>query len=570
MLPVIAFVSIVILIVRAHSYSIDIGDIKNIPISSSAEYWDVFCYVKSSIILFISVWAGLTLAFLLITGQIKIKRTYIYIPMLVYTIGVIASYLFSDYKNIAWMGSSGRFEGTRTLLCYMFMLFYTINAVDELKEVVIIVVAAAASVFLTCLVGITQLFGCDFFLTEFGKFLITGSSDLSIKAQFAAGQVYQTVGNMNYVGMYLAMLVPSLIYGLYYFISNKNKYLLLRNGIDNKKRYVITALIGSLLLLVLLNVYGAHSLGGLLGIGIAILILLITFCNRKWMKAVLTAATLVFLSGALTVAYIHGEDNRKQIDYIETDKDFVWMSIDGNAIGVIYQRETGDYSYCDSEGNTIVTFWFADAKESIRFEDARFGEKVAAIPFNDVNGTPGVILNVLDKDNVAFAFLFYEDGSKYINPYGQEITLSKVEHKGFDGHLSAGSGRAYIWSRTIPLLNKCWITGYGADTFMLVFPHSDYAGKYSIGSFLESFCDKAHNMYLNMAIGTGIISLIAFIAIMVMAMWKTFHLGNDRILVKIISAGLIGFLVAGMFYDSSVCTMPMFIGLLGTTIAIRD
>ena len=56
----------------------------------------------------------------------------------------------------------------------------------------------------------------------------------------------------------------------------------------------------------------------------------------------------------------------------------------------------------------------------------------------------------------------------------------------------------------------------GADTFAMYFPQADYAGKYNIGYFSDTrnvIVDKPHNMYLGIAVNTGVISLIAVLCI---------------------------------------------------------
>ena len=47
----------------------------------------------------------------------------------------------------------------------------------------------------------------------------------------------------------------------------------------------------------------------------------------------------------------------------------------------------------------------------------------------------------------------------------------------------------------------------------MIFPHDDYAGKYSSKTFLNIILfDKPHSMYLQMIQGTGGVSFIAFLA----------------------------------------------------------
>lgn len=564
LLPVIAFTAVVFLIVKARSFRTEIKNMPDIPLESSTQMWDVFSYVKASAILFIAVWAALTMAYLLITGQMKIKKTFIYIPMLVYTLGVAGSYIMSEYQWIAWYGGVNRFEGTRTILCYMFMLFYTINVVDELRDVMILVSTTLAGVFLACLIGMSQLLGCDFFLSGVGKYLLTGGG-MELEGQFLPGQVYQTVANMNYVGMYLSLVVPVLVYILIYINLPSGKQKLKLYAITPRKRLVITVFSGLLLLLIILNVYGAGSLGGLLGICVSLVLLLVVLCKKKYLKPVIAFGMLIGIIGGLWLVYAQGVDQHKQLDYIETEIDCVKMSIDGSELTIYYDRSTDRYGLLDPEGQAIPTFTFAGEDGRYQVADDRFEGKVVVIPFKDVDGVPCFVADLKDEE---FAFIFYEDGAKYYNPFGRQVSQGRVDSLGFEGHLMAGNSRGYIWSRSLPLIKDCVFLGTGADSFMMIFPQGDYAGKYSSDTPLQTTCDKAHSMYLNMALGTGVISLIAFVSMILMTMWMVGRLGREQQFVKVIASGIIGFLFAGLFNDSGVSIMPMFYGLLGTVIAM--
>ena len=68
-------------------------------------------------------------------------------------------------------------------------------------------------IFIACIIGLTQLFGHDILGTEVSRILIAGEQ--MIETNFKPGQVYQTVYNMNYVGMYLALVIPILLITIY-------------------------------------------------------------------------------------------------------------------------------------------------------------------------------------------------------------------------------------------------------------------------------------------------------------------------------------------------------------------
>ena len=567
LLPVIAFTAIVLLLLKAHEYSLDIGHMDDVPISSNTELWDIFCYIKSSAILFITIWAALSMGYLLLTGQMKLKKNKVYIPMFIYTLFVFLSYLLSDYKQMAWMGGISRFEGTRVILCYIFMLFYTINVVDDVMDVITIIIPTLCGIFVACIIGLTQLFGHDILGTEVSRILIAGEQ--MIETNFYPGQVYQTVYNMNYVGMYLALIIPILLLIIYMSYKTYKDHKAYQFHISNNQLLAIIVIFIILLIFIVLNVYGSKSLGGVLGIGASIMMFFIFSMKKKWQSITLLLISIVGFLGILVICYVMGADNHKCIDYFITGMDYVTTSVDGKEISIHYNKSDNSYELIDCDGNMLSMSESSRREGFYKPNDERYGEKLVFGPRKEA----GEHIVEIDADEEEFVFrLDEEKGALYRNPFGKEISLSKVPNIGFKGHLTAGSGRGYIWSRTIPLLKDYLIIGSGADTFFMVFPHDDYAGKYSSKTLLNIIFDKPHSMYLQMIQGTGGISLISFLVMIGMYIVKVTKSNKSKkqFVSNAIAAGIIGFLIAGIFNDSSVCTMPIFYGMLGMGMGILD
>ena len=567
LLPVIVFTAVVLLLLKAHEYTPDIGYMENVPISGDTKLWDVFCYVKSSAILFITIWASLTMGYLLITGQMKLKKNIIYIPMTIYTVFVLISYFLSDYRQMAWIGGIGRFEGTRVILCYIFMLFYTINVVDDITDVITVVVPTLCGIFIACIIGLTQLLGHDILGTEVSRIIIAGEQ--LIKTNFEPGRVYQTVYNMNYVGMYLALIIPLLLLTVFVSCKIYKDHKAYQFHVSNNQLIAIIIITVILLIIIALNVYGSNSLGGLLGIGASIMMLIILNMKNKRNSIILFLISVLGFCGILAFVYFIGVDTRNGIDYFETGMDYVTTSVDGKEITINYIRSDNSYELRDCNGDLLSMSEIAGRKGFYIPNDERYGEKLVFSPRKEA----GEHVIVIAAHGEEFAFRFDEDkGALYKNPFGKEVCLSKVPSIGFNGHLLAGSGRGYIWSRTIPLLKNYLLIGSGADTFFMIFPHDDYAGKYSSNTSLNIIFDKPHSMYFQMIQGTGGVSLIAFLGIIGIYIGQVIKSNKEmkQFVSNAIAAGVIGFLIAGMFNDSSVCTMPIFYGMLGMGVGITD
>lgn len=120
------------------------------------------------------------------------------------------------------------------------------------------------------------------------------------------------------------------------------------------------------------------------------------------------------------------------------------------------------------------------------------------------------------------------------------------------------------------------LIGYGADTYCIHFPHEDYAGKYNAGWGINTIVDKPHNMYMGMWVGTGGLSVIAFLALLVMYFVQSlklyFRFKEESWLSYAglgMFLGVFGFAVAGLVDDSTVSVMPLFYTVLGMGIAVN-
>jgi O-antigen ligase len=183
----------------------------------------------------------------------------------------------------------------------------------------------------------------------------------------------------------------------------------------------------------------------------------------------------------------------------------------------------------------------------------------------------------LSGDTQIWPFVLTEEGVFYHNnENGKRVKLRNVPHAGWSDNPNFGSGRGYIWSRTLPLLRDTIFLGRGADTYCIYFPHDDYVGKYNAGWNINMVVDKPHNMYLGAAVGTGVISVAALLALFLIYLAQSFRLYlrmqyDDFVSVVGVGIffGVLGFLVSAFVDDSSVSVMPLFYGLFGVGIAIN-
>jgi len=588
MLPLIVFTAFVIFITRAFDYSMPLDQFFW---STGNYYTDFFSYGKMIAILICGAIAFLMLLFRAFTQSLTIKRTAIYIPMAVYTFFVIVSYAFSEYKELSLLGAMDRFEGTLVLLSYMVLLFFAINSINTEKNVKLIVYALAVSSALLSLLGISQATGHDFFRTDIGKMIITPPSYWDrldeLIFTFKGGEIYQTVYNINYVSFYLTLLLPA--FGLLFIHS-------VMKGKGEKPAFKI--IWGLLFALCLYNLIGSQSSGGFLGMGVVVLAALILLNKRilNWWKPVAMLLVMTLAIGAITfdrwqpelsqavegtvasgaLALTEGEMPEKSyIDYMEVSPKMydISLSINGNPLSIRLHPED-DFLPTAYDGDSVILDFAVFNEETGQYyiDDDRFNMCMVT---GDTDERDNKFL-ILTTDKQEWHFLIADDGLFYINSIGRLADIKRAAAIGFADNQGFGSGRGYIWSRTFPMMIDTIFIGNGADTFNIYFPQNDYVGKYNADWKIGILIDKPHNMYMGIAVGTGGVSLLAFLTLLALYFIQSVRIYRRRDYSGFadytglgIFLGILGFVAAGFVNDSTVSVMPMFYGLLGTGIAIN-
>ena len=616
-LPAVLFTAFVILAVRMVSYERPMEQF--FWTTGTTDQTDFFSYSKMIILLVFAVLALLMILFKITTQSLIIKRSYAYIPMAVYSAFVILSYVMSDYKDFALLGYNDRFEGTLPLLAYMVGLFFIINVVNGEKSVKSIIYGLVISSGVLSLLGISQALDKDFFRTTMGQKLLmpnymtesgfttwelvdqaTEKGELFLNFTFNNREIYQTVYNINYVSFYLTLLIP--LFGML-FIRSVNL------GKEEKlwKKIGWGVMFG----LVIFNLIGSASSGGFLGMAAVVALALILLNKKilKWWKPVLililiagvcfgatvdrwlpelvgaaksvseSTVSVVDQSSEANKGMVLGELKKGYIDYITTNEESVDVSINGNPFSIVLEKEEDDvrsFIIEDGEG-TVLAMKPTSTQGVYAINDERFlGLANVAYTTNE-----GLFYLILETYGEEWYFPITEDGILYRNGFGNFVDLHDIPAIGFENNQGFGSGRGYIWSRTIPMMKETVLLGHGADTYCIYFPHDDYVGKYNSGRYTNNIniiVDKPHNMYMGAWIGTGGVSVVALAALFGMYLAQSIRLyikksfaDNDFLaFVGIgIMFGLFGFLVAGLVNDSTVSVMPMFYGLLGCGIAIN-
>ncbi len=538
--------------------------------TGTSHNYDFYSYYKSLLLVIGTIILALTAFAERTSGRLELKKTKYYIPVYFYIGFAIISTLFSKYRSVAISGYLDRYEGLFVIIAYMLILLIAINLVRNEKDMQTLIGVVLFSSVIICLIGLFQFVGMDIFKTKLGTALILPQQYKNIADQInytlENTMVYSTLYHSNYIGSYVALLLPVCI----------SLFLLLK-----KRSHKIFTAVVSVLLLV--NLLGSRSRGGLVGLAITTIILVILLRksilqNKIYILSIVGVSiiTLLVMNGVTKGAILN------KVISITSDPRIVIneaaltdIDVDGNKIDIYSGKQVLRIFYDEGE------VFFKDSNDAaikMDYTDGVFrsqDERYEDYSFMLASFDKGHVLEVYKKD-INMNFLITENGFRFLNDKGDPVELRAIEKVGFEGKESLGSSRGYIWSRSLPLLKKTWLVGFGPDTFAMYFPQDDYVGKLVAYGNIGVVVDKPHNLYLQTAINTGIISLLALLSIFIMYIISSLklYIKNEfediySIVGVAVFLGVCGYLGAGLFNDSVVSVSPIFWGLLGIGIGIN-
>jgi len=117
--------------------------------------------------------------------------------------------------------------------------------------------------------------------------------------------------------------------------------------------------------------------------------------------------------------------------------------------------------------------------------------------------------------------------------------------------IAAGSGRTYIWSKSLELVKKHPLFGYGLDTFMYNFPHYNMDARAGIWDE-NTITDKPHSMYIGWLYGTGILGFLSVIVLVTMTLirFSRAALKQNQSIIWILGIAWGAYLIQALFNDS--------------------
>jgi len=540
--------------------------------NASTSVYDFFSYYKVLWLLVFSVSSILFASFYAYAKKLKFKLSFGFIPLFVYYLFVFLSTSYSEYHEVALNGFTDRFEGFWVISCYVIICFIAAHFITYKKDIKLLFGALIICTTLLCILGISQFFGFDFLQMDFFKKLMLPSEAHkladSLSFKFPTRYIYLTLFNPNYVGSFCAMVLPISVVILLF----------------TKKIYV-KILSGVLSGLILVNLIGSRSSAGYIGVLITVLFLIVLLRKKILKYWIPILALVIFCSGVLIYinqSYsglisneVRGFLPQKQSPIVYKDRENKYitdMTIDKNImtiymgdifLNVKFNSQDKTLSFLDDTGKDVTVVKSPSDNTLLTFDSPKYLGISIKITER--------IFTITSRNIIYYATLDDTGIFKFLNQIGKPADIVHPAYVGFEGYEKWASSRGYIWSRSIPLLKDTIILGHGPDTYALYFPQNDFKGKVLSFNTPYILVDKPHNMYLQMAINTGVVSLIAFLVFVLWYIGSSFRLyfkpkKDDSFYYIAGSAcvlSVIGFLVSGLANDSNVNISPIFWIMLG-------
>lgn len=534
---------------------------------SLAEQSDFFMHIRSISLVLVSCCMLIILIDRVMVQRQKLYSLKAFWPLAVYAVLAVLSTVFSVDRQFSLLGMAEQYETIWVLLSYLVVFWYcfdTIRRYGNFRSMVALVLAGAA---IQGVIGLSQLSGRDFWQSAVGqKLLLLGTNTVQeLEYSFSSEgstQLYLSFYNPNYAAVYLVMMLPLGVAAIFYFSKIWQK--------------ILCAVLTAVLLVCL---WGTGSKAGFLVVFALVIIGGFLYMN-SWKKKMIFCGA--FLAGCLVIGgaslltsqnsmigkikkSLFHEKNYYKLQDIALHEDSVEITFDKKKMYLQIEEEDGKswFSLLDENGEGMPLDY---NEETGMFSPQNEKYKNLALGASRDEETFYIYMQ-WRKVTWQFVKGPEDDAYRYINLYGKPDVPENAPYIFGEGYERALSGRVYLWNRTLPLLKKYIVTGSGPDTYALVFPQNDYVMRSNMGvDSMMQIISKPHSFYLQAAVQTGVLSLLALILFFGGYVKRAGHKKWELSLLL----SVLGFLIMGITNDSVVAVSPLFWALLGAGCALSE
>lgn len=462
------------------------------------------------------------------------------------------NYFLSYSKATALMGINGRYEGFVAQIGCIAIFICGINLFNKEESKRSLIKGLIISSNIIFIVGFFQFFGYDIFSSEVGRKIITGFQPENygeLIYSFVSNSLYGTFGNPNYMGSYGVMM----------FYLGLGKYL------TSERNYIY----GGYTLLAYANLVGSHSRAGKVGLyfgGLILVFILGRELKDYWKRMTVMGILMSGIWYGMNAWSDNYLDTRTELGTGKISTIYAINPVNG---GVLIEGKNN--LTIKKDGKDLI---FLDGSER-RLETLRRNGRV----YLSGDGYEGYFFQrngentnhyLLNHGELKYELLWTDEGVYTRDYNGGFVPIESVERfKPLDGYENKGSKRGYIWSRSIPLLLKRPLTGWGQDNFVLAFPQTDFFGKRLFFDTPGMLVDKPHNYFLQIGINNGLIYLGLTLFMFGYYFFKgiIWELLKTKDIYSFVFIGTIAYLITLLFNDSVVSVAPVFWCLMAMVIA---
>lgn len=573
LIPIIFAIAVIPLIVRVAYYDLQLAQYSWF--APYVKFTDMFMYHKNKAMMLLDGVLVIGYIYLLIRKKMVVSLRFL--PLFFYFVLTILSSIASVAPAQTWNGFYGMLESAYAAFGYCLICYFAFVVVRTEKQLKWVMGAFAVGTLVMGMIAVSQFTGMDFYDTDLGKDLIFPKELAEYKDALTtmAGdrEVYASLYNSNYVGVYSCLLVPVVF--------------VLMFSVKGKLQAVVCTI---LMAFVLVCLVGSGSQAAILALLACILFAVFYYGKKHWKTIIPTLILCLGIFAGLNM--YQGEKNSvtdtvnqvtgdlpanstvsmgsKIADITLNDTDYT-ITYNEEILTVKYYRNDEtflDLRVYDSNGNELEK---KDNEEKSGYVLA--DEKYEGLEFvfgKDANMNSGFWIKVGESG----LFIYYSEINGtylYTNYYGRPTKLysSETFYSPFFDLMGGFSGRDFIWSKSIPVLKETIILGSGPDTFAFMFPQYDYVDLIQDG-WEGLLITKPHSLYLQIGIQTGVLSLIAFLLFNILYIVQSLRLFYKRTLntfTERCGAGIfiavICYLIAGLLNDSTIGVSIIYWTLLG-------
>lgn len=504
---------------------------------------------------------------------LKGNNKVLFILSVVFMLSALISAIFAQDSKTAWWGLPTEGEGFFTLLSYIviMLMFYNYFGNDyglKLFKKCILVLSG-----ITVVLGAIEYFYKPLMMTNVVKWLVgMGDYKESIagnEVDIFTDSVALSFGNPNYFGGFVCLLFPFVLADFYETAQKKSTIIsgVLSLGLSFcvMASGATTSLYVAIFEFVLVSlIYGLKKRERVVYIKIGVIIIAIT-------------ALMVIFGGRVAEVFSNEnsatgktEESVFEIDDITLADNRVKLKGRDAELTITYDE--GEISFKDAEGKKLD----AMVNENVfSFEDKSL-ENISVKLLVTEEGTEDILAKLVVDAGYDDSIDFYILENGKISGVGQNNSIvMDIEDAGTSESLKKYygmfTGRGYAWVNSWPVLKESILIGKGPGHFVYEFKQNDYVGMLQTHKSTKYVIDKPHSMYLQYAINIGLIGMVAFVGIFVLALVRGGKVlkKSKRVSAEVIAGvvAICGFLIYSAVNDSVLSVTPAVMAVVGVMLA---